>query len=115
MRKILILFIAVLIYADVSEIVIKISEIEKYKPKFKTVDFKLCRKNIIISPIKTNNVKFKLLAIMNKKALINNKWVSKGDFIRDWEVVKIYNKKVVLKKENKILILKFNNILRISK
>jgi hypothetical protein len=113
-----IIFIAVFIYADISNILFKIEKIESYKPVFKKIYLKRCRK--IKKPVRVysvnKNVQLHLMAIFNDKVLINNTWVKKGDFIEGYKIIKIYPKKVILRKNNKFIVLKFNNnFLRIKK
>jgi hypothetical protein len=112
-----ILLLAVFLYADISGVLIKINKIESFKPKFKKIKFIKCNKPhkmVKYSAVNNNiNNKFelKLMAIFGKKALINNKWLKEKDYIEGYKIVKIYSKKVLLKKDNKIIVLKFNNIL----
>ena len=124
MKQFLMLCVAIFLYADVSNILLKIDKIEKYSPKFKKMNIRKCykkmetiHKNTIksISVIR-NNFKITLQAVFNKKALINNKWLKEGDFIDGYKVVKIYKKKIILKRDSKLGILKFNtNILKVKK
>lgn len=117
MKKVLI-FITLFLYADVSNIILKIDKIERYKPVFKHIFIPDCDEKKVIKvtlknkpTVKSNVLELKLLAIFNKKAFINYKWVKEGDEIGGYKVVKIYPRKVLLKKDNKVTVLKFNNIL----
>jgi hypothetical protein len=121
MKKNLI-FVTIFLYADVSNIILKIDKIERYKPVFKYIYMPECKekKVKIISvnnkiPLSKKRVELKLLAIFNKKALINNEWLKKGDIIKGYKVIEIYPKKVVLKRENHFIILKFNDLLKVKK
>lgn len=115
MKKNLI-FVTIFLYADVSNIILKIDKIERYKPVFKHIYMPECKekKVKIISvnnkiPLSKKRVELKLLAIFNKKAFINYQWVKEGDELSGYKVVKIYHKKVLLKRNNKFIVLKFNN------
>lgn len=118
MKKIFIFFISIFLYADVSNILIQMNKIETYKHSFKKIYLTKCEKEEIKSVLVKNTVPFELVlkAIFNNKALINNTWVKKGDFIKGYKVLKIYSRKVILKKNNKIIVLKFNNnMLKVKK
>jgi hypothetical protein len=111
-----IIFLSIFLYADISNILLKIDKIEHYKRKFNKIFLKKCNVNIYNSNLSNNKISIKktdlsLAAIFNNKALINNKWVQKGDIIDGYKVLKIYPKKVLLKKDKKIVVLKFDNIL----
>jgi hypothetical protein len=116
--KYFVLFLSVFLYADISNIILKINNIENYKPVFKKIYFIKCNKIKNISEKKVVNKKseLKLMAIFNNQALINNKWVKAGDYLKGYKVIKIYPKKVILKKGNKIFVLGFNNnLLKVEK
>ena len=55
-----------------------------------------------------------LVSIINKRAFINTKWFSEGDFIDAYKITYIYSDSVLLKKQNKEMTLKFEqkNILK---
>jgi len=124
MKK-LIIFIAVFIFADVSDTVFKIKEIETSKKVFlpvpsyniftntKTPNVSV---NKIIPKKLNNSVDFKIYAIFNNKVNINGVWKSVGDFVNEYKIIKITPKYVVLKKDNEIKILKFTiNFIKVSK
>jgi hypothetical protein len=116
--KYVLLFLGFFLYADISNILFEIDKIENYKPVFKKIYFIKCNKIKNISEKKVVNKKseLKLMAIFNNQALINNKWVKAGDYLKGYKVIKIYPRKVILRKENKIIILKFNNnLLKVKK
>jgi hypothetical protein len=113
MKKI-ILFSAIFLYADISNILLKISNMENYKIKFKKIYFTKCTETKKFIPL-NNKFELKLMAVFNKKALINNEWLKKGDIIKGYKVIEIYPKKVVLKRENHFIILKFSDLLKVKK
>jgi hypothetical protein len=116
MKKFLLFSLSVILYADISNILEKINTIENYKIDFKPINLKKCRKMKVRNKKKEIEKKLILKAFLNKKVLINDKWLKVGDVIEDYQVVKIYSKKVVLKKDNKFYILEFNNtLIRIKK
>jgi len=112
MKKALV-FLAVLCFADVSNIIKAVKEIENYKPYFKSLDtYNIFAGDIVLPKIKKkkiNNTKeIKLLtlnAIFQNKANINGIWVKKGDILEGYKVIKITKHKVVLKKDEKVEIL----------
>jgi hypothetical protein len=118
MKK-MVIFLSVFLFADISNILITINKIETYKPLFKKIKFIKFKKTANIKQISNNtnnNFELQLNAVFNKKALINSMWVKKGDFIKGYKVIKIYSKRVILKKENQIIVLKLeNNILKVKK
>ncbi|EAK0441050.1 hypothetical protein IO384_001291 [Campylobacter lari] len=56
---------------------------------------------------KTTNIKsnFSLQAIVSNKIKINDKWYALNDYIDGFKIVEIRNSQVVLKKEEKIMVL----------
>jgi len=121
MKK-LIIFLAIFLYADISNVLLKIDAIENYKPIFKKINIPKCNKivesnNKLTNAINiNNNLQLTLQAIFNKQVLINNRWLRENDFINGYKIVKIYKKRVVLKMNNKFVILRFNtNILKVRK
>ncbi len=83
----------------------KIEKIIKFK-KNRTIFQKTAKKNYLF-----------LLAVLNKRAFINHKWYKNGDIINRYKIIHIYDNHVVLKKGNKIMILKIkhrNKILNIQ-
>ena len=118
-----IIFIAVFIYADVSDVILKIKEIENIKRKFLKIDYNMFEtknKEVLIPlPVikrKKKEVKLVLNAIFNNKVNINGKWYKVKDKVFDYVIYKILEDKVVLKNGNKIIVLKIRpNILKVSK
>ncbi len=108
MKKMLI-FIAVLLYADVSDTLVKIKEIENLKKHFLNIDYNIFGTNkIIITPVVSleKNLNLKIYAVFNNKININNKWYKIGDEINGYKILKITDDYVILKKENQIVKLK---------
>jgi len=117
MKKIIIFF-TLFLYADISNVLFQIDKIENYKPKFKHINIKKCNEVLSSNHIKiiNNHSNLKLKAIFNKKVLIDNKWLGEGNIVKGYKIIKIYPKKVLLKKENNFLILRFNNnLLKVKK
>lgn len=52
--------------------------------------------------------KLEVIAIMNKKAFIDNKWLEEGELVRDAKIIKITSETVYLKSSNKTIILDIN-------
>jgi len=114
MKIIFFIIIGVFVYADISNILLKLDNLEKFKRPFIKINFPVCiNKNIKEEKVSLNikNTKLVLNAIFNKKALINNKWLKEGDSFNGYQVMKIFPKKVILERENKIIVLKFNESL----
>ncbi len=117
MKKLIIygtMFLGALLYADVSQIVNTIKNINGYKPKFKEVKkyniFQgVCFKN---KKVETNisdtyvQTVLQLYAVFQNKANINGKWVKPGDYVEGFRVMKIEPEGVILQKDGKIKILK---------
>ena len=123
MKKILIFLIITFSFSDVSNIIFKIKEIQNNKKIF----LKYPLYNIFINEIMHNNIqliikssnlsqKIKIYAIFNNKVNINGQWKNIGDYINDYKIIKIFPNYIILRKNNKIKILKFSsNIIKVSK
>jgi len=117
-----IFFIAIFLYADISDVLLKIKEIENHKKIFlKYPDYNIFTSKVYkikpkqsIIQIHKPLVKLTLNAIFNNSAKINGKWVKKGDVIYNYKIIKIEYNKVILKKDNKyfVLTMKHPRILR---
>jgi len=120
--KKLIFFLGIFLYADISDILLKIKEIENHKKIFlKYPDYNIFTSKIYklgpkqsIIQIHKPSVKLILNAVFNDSAKINGKWVKKGDVIYNFKVIKIDYNKVILKKDNKyfVLMMKYPRVLR---
>ncbi len=123
MKKIFFLFFVITFsFSDVSNIIFKIKEIENSKKIF----LKYPSYNIFINK-QANNIQqaiiqpsplinMKIYAIFNNKVNINGQWKKRGDYINDYKIIKIYPDFIVLRKNNKIKLLKFkSNIIKVSK
>ena len=121
MKKILIFF-AVFLLADTSDTILKIKEIQASKKIFLKYPFY----NIFIQyqpvnvnfEVKRSNISYslKLYAIFNNKANINGEWKRVGENINGYQIVKITPNYVLLKKDNKLKVLKFStNIIKVLK
>ena len=116
MKKMIIIFIGIFLYADISNILLKIYKIENFHRSFIKINLPTCRRNFtkkvnFSGEVKNNPIKLTLNAIFNNKALINNRWVKVGDFFDGYQIIQILSKKVILKRNNKIIVLKFNRYL----
>jgi hypothetical protein len=126
MKK-LILFIAIICFAnDTKEVLelIKILQHQKitykpitniYNPFYNPKIIKQAKNNFFI-PIstKTEKTKYNLEIIFQNKARINGKWYKNGDKLNKYKVV-ITNNKVFLKHKNKIIYLNRKTILKVTK
>ncbi len=124
MKKIFFLFFIITFsFSDVSDIIFKIKKIENSKKIF----LKYPPYNIFINKQITNNIQqtiiqssplinMKIYAIFNNKVNINGQWKKEGDYINDYKIIKIHPNFIVLRKNNKIKLLKFSsNIIKVSK
>jgi len=117
MRNILIFLMAVFLFGDVSDTILKIKYIENNKKQFLKIDYNIFmtnEENPISSPIifekpKKYETDLKLYAIFNNKVNINSRWYNKGDFVNGYKIVKILDDKVLLKKNSRIKILKIKS------
>jgi len=127
MKKILIFLIITFSFSDVSNTVFKIKQIQNSKKLFlKYPSYNIFVKQKIHNN-NNNNVqiimrssnlpqRMKIYAIFNNKVNINGKWKNIGNYVNDYKIIKIYPNYVVLRKNNKIKILKFlSNIIKVSK
>ncbi len=89
----------------------------KYDPFCKIEKIIKLKKNKIVFPKRDKKHCLSLLAILNKRAFIDHKWYKNGDIMNEYKIIHIYNNRVVLKKRNRIMILKIkhrNKILNIQ-
>ncbi len=89
----------------------------KYDPFCKIEKIIKLKKNKIIFQKRVKKHYLFLLAVLNKRAFVNHKWYKDGDIVYGYKIIHIYNNRVVLKKRNKIMILKIkhrNKILNIQ-
>lgn len=120
-----IIFLAVFLFADVSDTILKLQDMKNMKKKFLKIDyniFKEEKKPVIKKVLKINKIKkakkinLHIFAIFNNKININGNWYKKGDIVYDYKIIKVLNNGVVLKKHSKITILKIKeSILKVSK
>jgi len=123
MRKIFIpLVMATVLFADISNIITALKEIESFKPVFQKMPaYNVFTKINTISPQPEavtfeKKVILKLNAVFMNKANINGVWLKKGDEIEGYKVIDIKSNEVVLLKNGKIKILKNkSNILKVVK
>jgi len=95
---------------------IKTVTILKYDPFFEKHEKKQLQKHhLIIRRIRKERV-LRLVAVLGKRAFINGKWFSKGDKISGYKIKKVFQNRVILYKQNKIKVLRFEknkNILNV--
>lgn len=121
MKKVFfLLFIITFSFSDVSDIIFKIKEIENSKKiflKYPLYNIFINKKTNITPIIKSAPVEnMKIYAIFNNKVNINGQWKKEGEYINDYKIIKIFPDYVVLRKNNKIKLLKFSsNIIKVSK
>jgi len=119
MKK-LIIFLFVVLYADISDILIKIKDIENMQKNFLTINYNIFAENYNTEPsfipAVNNGIELKIFAIFNNKVNINGKWYKTGDKIESYKIFKITPDKVFLKENNKIIILNIKqlNILKVK-
>lgn len=93
----------------------KYEKINRYDP-FKRVK-PLVEKKKIKRVRSVSKKKLELIAVMNKKAFIDNRWFKEGDYIRGAKITKITQQRVYLKTSKRITVLHINkekNMLRIK-
>ena len=116
--RVLLVFVGVLLFGDVSNILLKIKDIENIKKNFLDVKYNIFGayvQNVKIVPL-TQEIKLKIYAIFNNKVNMNGKWYKLGEEINGYKIVKILKNGVVLKKANKYFYLKIKNtILKVQK
>ena len=118
MKKLWVFFLPMFLYANLAlEIVNKIKEINSFKRKF-VVFPKYClffygnnnsdgiKKESKITFVNKNLI---VKAILNDKICFNMGCFKKGDIVNGFRIVKFDNRKIVLKKENKKVIITLNN------
>jgi len=124
MKKLFLILIAgIFLYADISNILLKIDKIETFNRSFMNMILPVCvnacnKGSNLCSTTAANSKKTILIlkAVFNKKALINNSWLKEGDVFNGYKVVKVFSKEVLLEKDNKRVVLKFNqSLLKVSK
>ena len=116
------LFLGIFLYADISDVLLKIKDIENHKKIFlKYPDYNIFTSKVYkikpkqsIIQIHKPLVKLILNAIFNNSAKINGKWVKKGENILGFKVIKILHNRVILQKENKKVVLrvKYKKVLK---
>ncbi|GAB6045832.1 hypothetical protein JCM11957_14300 [Caminibacter profundus] len=111
MKKIiLILLFFIYGHSDIIKTIEILKKIEKYQYDFKKIEkYNAFEPNTnflesIIINNKTSQI-IKIKAIFNKKVYINNSWYKIGDTVNGYKIIKIIDNKIVLKKNNKLLIL----------
>jgi len=77
-------------------------------PKIEVVDVNKSDKNGSKVVVKSPVEEFKLLAIINNRANINNKWLKVGDTINGYRVVDIMSDSVYLQDGNKTKLVTFS-------
>jgi len=81
----------------------------KYDPFCKSEKIIKLKKNKRIFPKRDKKHYLFLLAVLNKRAFIDHKWYKNGDIVNGYKIIYIYNNRVVLKKKDKIMILKIKH------
>ena len=123
MKKIIILFLGVIVYSDVFTIITKIKKMETYNPIFKKLEkydifgnYIFNNKHILNTDTTAHQLMFQINAIFQNKVNINGEWYKLGDKIEGYKIVKINNEGIVLERNGKIkkFILK-SNILKVVK
>jgi len=110
MKKIILILLFIYGYADIIKTIEILKKIEKYQYDFKKIEkYNAFEPNTnflesIIINNKTSQI-IKIKAIFNKKVYINNSWYKIGDTVDGYKIIKIIDNKIVLKKNNKLLIL----------
>jgi len=81
----------------------------KYDPFFTKYEKKQSYKHsfIIQKKTKTKKRKLKLVSILGNRAFIDGRWLGKGNKIHGYKIKKVLQNKVVLFKQNKIKVLRF--------
>jgi len=95
---------------------IKTVTILKYDPFFEKHEKKQFKKHdLIIRGVRKKRI-LRLVAVLGKRAFINGMWFSKGDKISGYKIKKVFQNRVILRKQNKIKVLRFEknkNILNV--
>jgi len=96
---------------------IKTVTILKYDPFFEKGKKKQFKKHHLIIHRSRKKIALKLVAILGNRAFINGKWFSKGDKIDGYRIKKVFQDRVMLYKQDKIKVLRFEknkNILNVK-
>ena len=118
MKYLIIFILNIYLFADVSNIILKIKDIENIKKSFLKIDYNIFANsssnifttNIISKTLNSNlNKNLKIFAIFNNKVNINGKWYKVGDYIDNYKIVKITSTGVYLMKNLKIEYIKLIN------
>lgn len=95
---------------------IKTVTILKYDPFFEKYEKKQLQKHdSIIRRIRKERA-LRLVAVLGKRAFIDGMWFGKGDKIHGYKIKKVFQNRVILYKQNKIKVLRFEknkNILNV--
>ncbi|GAB6074012.1 hypothetical protein [Nautilia lithotrophica] len=123
MKKMLIfLILFIFVKADVFTIINDIKKMQLFNPKFKKLvnydifnDY-VTNKEINSETPATFNENIQINAIFQNRVNINGSWYKIGDIVSGYQIIKINNNKVIMKKNRKIktLIIK-SNILKVVK
>ncbi len=95
---------------------IKTVTILKYDPFFTKYEKKQLQKYYFHVQKKKKKRALKLVSILGNRAFIDGKWFAKGDKIDGYKIKKVFPNRVVLYRQNKIKVLKFEknkNILNV--
>jgi len=119
MKKI-IFFIAVFLYADISNILIKIKQIEESKKTFLPMppyNIFIFLKTELVNRVQIYTANpLKIYAIFNNLVNINGRWFRVGENVNGYKIIKVSDKKVILKKDNRYITLKPTiKLLKVSK
>jgi len=105
----LIILIAVFLYADISDILLKVRKLEKcgiyydktpniFMPESQPQSY---TKPEVVYQAPTQEINVK--AIMNDMVFINSKWYKKGERIGEYLILNFNRKYLYLKKDNKVI------------
>ena len=112
MKK-LIIFLTVLLFGDVSDILFKIKEIENLKKNFLNIDYNIFSTHNMPAPavigVVKESINLKIYAVFNDKININGKWYKIGDEVQGYKILKVSDRYLLLKKDGKIFTLKIGN------
>lgn len=123
-KKIVFILISIMLYADISNILFKIKELQNSKKIFLSMPeynfFSILKpKNELIQTktvIENENLPLKIYAVFNNKVNINGKWLKVGENFQGYKIIKINYNKIVVKKDNKYMIFKpTTKFLKVSK
>jgi len=109
MKKIIV-FISVFLYADISSILFKINQIEESKKIFLPMPHYNIFTSSKVKSFKTIEIysasPIKIYALFNDLVNINGRWFRVGENVNGYKIIKVSDKKIILKKDNKYIILK---------